>query len=245
MNDQNSVIEFLKREPLLYADVADGVKREIVNTIFLSETALLAVNTAGFYLLCSTDLQGAGMALSHLCLKDGEQKMLVAHGNAAREATLKNCRVIRETKCHQCVYVGNTLPLRGDLVFLPPDECSVQKMQAVYALESPETIARMAKNGQILAAYLKPRGEKAERGEFVGFIGSHADGSMGMLHVFETHRRHGYAEEIESAQINRYLSEDRLPFGHVIEGNDASYSLQRKLGLSFAEEYVTWMLLEK
>jgi hypothetical protein len=241
----NDIMKFLKREPLLYADVADGVKRGIVRALYVSETALLAVNDAGFYLLCSTDLQGAGMALNHLPLRKGEKNMLVAHGNAAREAVLKNCRVLRETKCHQCVYLGEALPLRGDLAFFLPDDESVRKMQAVYALESPETIAKMAKSGQILAAYLPLEDGNTARGDFVGFIGSHADGSMGMLHVFETHRRHGYAEEIESAQINHFLKEGRLPFGHVIEGNEASYRLQQKLGLRFADEYVTWMLLEE
>lgn len=235
--------DFLKREPLLYADVAEGVKWGRVSVLYQSETALLAVNTAGHYLLCSTDYKGAGTALTALPA-DFKRILLIAHGNAAREAAVTHLNVKRETKCHQCVYLGGRLPLRGDLDFLPPDRNSVDLMKSVYALETPEKIEQMAAEGKILTAYKREKQETAARGAFVGFIGSHDDGSMGMLHVFDAHRRHGYAEEIESAQINRWLEAGKLPYGHVIDGNEASYRLQEKLGMRFADEWVTWIFAE-
>ena len=133
--------------------------------------------------------------------------------------------------------------MKGELRFLPPDEEAVRKMQSVYRLETPEEIARMAKDGEILAAYL-PDAEN-ERKHFVGFIGSHADGSLGMLHVFDAYRRRGFAEEIESMQVNLWLEKGLLPFGHVIEGNEPSYRLQKKLGMRFAGEWVTWMKIKE
>lgn len=243
MEKQSEIVEFLGREPLLYADVAEGLRRGLVRVLFVSDCALLAINTAGFYLLCSTNLMGACTALRSLPTGELSGKLLIAHGNAAREAALSVLSVERETKCWQGVYQGKELPLKGELCFLPPDDNAVRMMQAVYRLETPETIEKMAKAGEILAAYL-PDAEN-ERKDFVGFIGSHADGSMGMLHVFDAYRRRGFAEEIESMQINLWLKKGWLPFGHVIDGNDASYRLQQKLGMSFATEWVTWMRIKE
>ena len=243
MEKESKIAEFLSREPLLYADVSEGLRRGLVQVLFISECALLAVNTAGFYLLCSTDLVGACTALQSFSCEEFSGKLLIAHGNAAREAVLSVLPVERETKCWQGVYLGEELPLKGGLCFLPPDDEAVRMMQAVYRLEAPETIEKMAKSGEILAAYLPDA--KDERKDFVGFIGSHADGSMGMLHVFDAYRRRGFAEEIESMQVNLWLKKGWLPFGHVIEGNDASYRLQQKLGMSFATEWVTWMKIKE
>ncbi|MCH3968551.1 MAG: GNAT family N-acetyltransferase [Atopobiaceae bacterium] len=71
-----------------------------------------------------------------------------------------------------------------------------------------------------------------EDGELVGYIGSHAEGSMGMLEVFEGHRHQGYATALESAKIDEHLSHGWTPWAQIFADNVASINLQHKLGLS-------------
>lgn len=67
--------------------------------------------------------------------------------------------------------------------------------------------------------------------ELAGFIGRHHDGAMGMLHVFEKYRRKGYAYALETHLIREVLSYGEIAFCDVIEGNDASTALQKRLGM--------------
>ena len=64
---------------------------------------------------------------------------------------------------------------------------------------------------------------------------------MGMLHVFPEYRRKGYAEALESLLANKYIEQGRIPYGHVVVGNDASMALQKKLGFQVADEKIYWL----
>ena len=74
-----------------------------------------------------------------------------------------------------------------------------------------------------------------------GFIGTHDEGSMGMLYVEEQYRRQGIGEALLSYNINRTLERGWIPYGHVLEGNTVSERLLERLGLYRAGEPVWWM----
>lgn len=69
-----------------------------------------------------------------------------------------------------------------------------------------------------------------EDDELVGFIGEHSEGDMGMLEVFEGHRRQGWGTALETAKVNQLLERGLTPWGEVFAGNRYSLKLQRKLG---------------
>jgi tRNA (guanine37-N1)-methyltransferase len=75
----------------------------------------------------------------------------------------------------------------------------------------------------------------------VGFIGKHAEGSMGLLEVLPENRRQGLARTLESFLIDRELREGNLPYCQVFRDNAASLALQKKLGLQLAEGLVIWL----
>ena len=78
-------------------------------------------------------------------------------------------------------------------------------------------------------------------GAFVGYMGIHTDGSMGMLAVFPDYRRLGYAEELERFILSKILAEGRTPFCQIAPDNAASLTLQQKLGLTQAPDYVWYI----
>jgi len=75
----------------------------------------------------------------------------------------------------------------------------------------------------------------------VGFVGSHDDGSMGMLFVEEAYRGRGIGESLEAYNINRQRENGFIPYAHIIVGNEASVHLQEKLGLYFAKDTIWWL----
>ncbi len=102
-----------------------------------------------------------------------------------------------------------------------------------YSLfHDPEYIADRIAAGVIFGAFVE--------GELAGFIGEHDEGSMGMLEVFPPFRRMGLGLALESFQINRIVSLGRVPYDHVIIGNDKSFHLQQKLGMTMSRDHVTF-----
>lgn len=80
-----------------------------------------------------------------------------------------------------------------------------------------------------------------EKGNCAGFIGFHGEGSMGLLTVLPEYRRKGIGIALEARNLNRRLSEGRIPFGHVVVGNEKSKGLQKKIGMEFSDKIVTWI----
>ena len=80
-----------------------------------------------------------------------------------------------------------------------------------------------------------------EDGKLAGFIGTHSEGSMGILEVFPEHRRKGYGMMLESYLIRWHLERGWTPFGHVIDGNEASVRLQQKAGMEKGDLPAIWV----
>ncbi len=80
--------------------------------------------------------------------------------------------------------------------------------------------------------------------KLIGFVGIHAEGSMGMLFVEQEYRRKGIGEALESYIINLQIANGQTPYCQIVEGNDASMALQEKLGLYFAQQPMWWLYKE-
>lgn len=95
--------------------------------------------------------------------------------------------------------------------------------------------------------YLQARiREKAIYGAFwnnrlVGFVGTHKEGSMGMLFVEEEFRRKKIGKSLEAFCINYHLAKGNIPFCQIYTDNQASLHLQEKLGLYLSEDTIWWL----
>lgn len=83
-----------------------------------------------------------------------------------------------------------------------------------------------------------------ENDELAGFIGRHPEGCIGMLLVFEKYRNKGYASVLEKAKMNDLIDRGQLVFNEVVDGNDISMKIQRKLGYSFGKKKLYWLINE-
>lgn len=128
---------------------------------------------------------------------------------------------------HLAIYEGSD-PLEPDASkdIRVLDESRFSQVRARYShpeYQTDDQVRALLAAGKVLGGF--------EGGELVGFIGEHPEGSMGMLEVFEGHRRAGWAQALEAAKINEQLSLGLVPWGEIYPDNRASLRLQRKLGL--------------
>ena len=133
-----------------------------------------------------------------------------------------------------CVRSGTErVPLRGSLCIEPLTTDHLAVVCAHYKNLPEDFIARHLADGWVYGGY-------DPTGELVGFVGEHDEGAIGMLVVFEEHRRRGYAWELEGFLVNRMLDEGRVPFTQVVVGNEPSLALQRKLGFAVLPRVQCW-----
>lgn len=78
-------------------------------------------------------------------------------------------------------------------------------------------------------------------GELAGFIGTHAEGTVGLLEVLPQFRRRGIARALEAQMLRRLRSEGRRAYGNIALANKLSRTVHEKLGIRFAEKPVYWL----
>ena len=149
-------------------------------------------------------------------------------------AAVKEAMDLEETcACWQAAYLrGVPLPVQADV--RPLHMAHFQQVLDGYSLfHDPQYVEDRLKAGVIFGAFVD--------GRLAGFVGEHHEGSMGMLEVFPAYRGRGLGLALESFQINRFLSQGRVPFDQVIVGNDKSLNLQRKVGMSISRDTMSWL----
>ncbi|MCQ2493060.1 MAG: tRNA (guanosine(37)-N1)-methyltransferase TrmD [Lachnospiraceae bacterium] len=97
-------------------------------------------------------------------------------------------------------------------------------------------VAKRVERGQVYGIFVEDK--------LAGFIGTHYEGSIGMLFIFPEYRRMGLGTDLENFMINRELEMGHMPFGQIIMDNDASFALQSKNGLYLGQRVFTWFGLK-
>ncbi len=113
------------------------------------------------------------------------------------------------------------------------DMSALDYVTAHYALGSRAYLADRLNAGVMYGAFVD--------GQLAGFIGTHSDGSSGMLYVDESYRGRGLGVSLEAYNINQVKNNGYVPFGHVSADNAASLHMQEKLGLYMSETPVWWL----
>ncbi|WP_283683395.1 GNAT family N-acetyltransferase [Parablautia sp. Marseille-Q6255] len=121
----------------------------------------------------------------------------------------------------------------GKLVICEPDDATMELIQHHYDKISEEELWQIRRLHNLYAGYLD--------GVCVGFIGSHLEGSMGLLEVLPAYRRRGYAVELEQFMIAHMHRQGLFAFAQIETWNEKSLNLQKKLGMQISEEKVYWL----
>lgn len=207
----------------------DPIKRGTADILYRSDTSLIFYDTQSRAVMAYTvdDAEALEFAKS---LKSCS--LMCTNSRAMIDNISTRFKISMDMICRQAVYLGGRISYEPRLSIVRASEDEEKIVSRYYSVISAEDLERVRKLGNLFCGY--------KEGVFVGFIGQHLEGSIGMLHVLPQFRRMGYAEEMELFMINRITGEGRIPFAHILYDNIPSLSLQKKLGMKISDELIYW-----
>jgi len=229
---KEEALDFLTDE-VFYAVMIDSVVRGASTILAAGPSGVLLRTESGTCLMASADEDAARAMLD--MLDPSLCPVIVVHEDYAISLVEEKLGFDRHTGCLASAYMGSTLPQseRTDLSIEALGPQWVDTISRNYHMDGAPYIRGRIDAGEIWGAF---RDE-----ELTGFIGLHDEGSMGLLVVFDQYRRQGIAEYLVVDLANRLLAQGRTPHDHIIVGNTASESLQRKLGFTISTRTLCWM----
>lgn len=236
-SDNNHALNILQRNGVLTVDMQEAfVRGNVERLCCANERAVLLKHRCGNFMLWCSDTESGLDALD--CA--GESVFCcIAHGKFAVEAIrLRYPDFTIDPPCLQyCLASREKTPLSGCVTIRPLRLDEAEVVLEHYAMAHDiEHIREKIRRGQIFGA--------ERNGVLAGFIGFHTEGSTGMLEVFPEFRRMGIGTELESYIQNYQLDRGWMPYGQVYLTNDASLSMQSKLGLAVSDDVIQWCFLE-
>ncbi|MBQ9009760.1 MAG: GNAT family N-acetyltransferase [Clostridia bacterium] len=195
------------------------------------DALLIRDRVSGAYMLACEDTEVGLQLLDRHIGKDCD--MLFVSNYALGLEAFRRYGFSGKNECYQVAYYGEKPTPDPRLSVRTADERDLPVLVENYHLVGPEELKKDVKRGAVWLGY--------SQNQLVGFIGEHAEGSMGMLFIFPEYRQMGFGGALESHLIARTMERGFVPFAQVVKENRASLELQRKLGMSISENLVVWM----
>ncbi len=221
-------------------DLAGGadfleLERRGAQTVLCEENAVILYMPPDGTVLFAAKNEDAARKAARLLPRTG---IASVHGEVCAQIAAEALGLKGGARCYQARYLLPELPeMTAGIEVRILDEQYIETAARHYKGVGEDSGAYMrerVKAGALLGAFFL-------NGILAGFIGTHHEGSMGMLEIFPEYRRLGLGYALESALIRRLMEQGAIPYCQVYEGNEASLRLQRKLGLTFSDEFVYWL----
>ena len=227
--EREKIMTYLEGDILQNAPLLAALKRGTGELVSGGAESALLYEASGVYMLSASGREAAEAALAALpaC------PCLVACQAELADVPAAKYGLEIGKNCHQAVYTGGPLPLSGALAIRAPGEAELDVIAATYDLDDRAGLARLRDRGMLFAGFAGA--------DFVGYVGRHREGSVGLLHVFPQYRRRGYGQELETFILNQVVAAGERPYCQIFEGNHASLALQAKLGWVLAEKPICWL----
>lgn len=230
----------IDRDPLLYIDVTEALRRDIGKVLYADETACLICFPHGVYpateftTLCG-DLDAAKRVFSKLPWS--ENILFGAHEDFCLPYLQETYHVkpFLGESFYQVAYLG-TDPIavpESPFPVVPLTPAHLEQVAAIHKDEEASYLLDRLESGVMLGAF--------DGDTLVGFVGIHGEGSVGLLQVRPDYRRHGIGKLLEAHMVNRSLALGQTPYGSVLTDNEASLALQRSLGMTISVNTFHWL----
>lgn len=241
MQKQSVIDKLLKKGKILYIDMIESLRRARGEVVFESEKGVIIKDAeAVLYMLAVFEEEAAEEIAWEIPKEDGTWQFLV-HQKCLLNELEKRCSIESVIPMNQMAYTDRTpISLRksemaGSIRFETLDITFLDEVLTHYHMvPDEEYIEERLMNGCIVGAFIEDK--------LAGFAGTHQEGSIGMLEVYEDYRHQGIGEALEAHMINLHLSAGYTPYGEVVVGNHASAALQEKLKLKQAREELYWVI---
>ena len=228
-------LSWLLKSKIDHMDMIEVIRAGQADILCGDEEGVLLKDVPSGAIMVSASDEDMGERLLSLIprgLKDG---LFVAHQEFLKDSICRRFDAGIVNACVQAAYTRKTLLEEDSRFCIRP--LTISFLEEVYShyhtVHDKEYLEGRIRSGRMYGAFVEET--------LAGFIGMHAECSMGMLEVFEPFRRQGIGEALERHLINRILKEGRVPFCQIFTDNEASVKLQQKLGLRIGRQTVYWV----
>ncbi len=234
MDERERAVAYLERDRPRYLNCLEVLRRGSAELLLFREDGLLLHDReSGAYLITAESPPAAEAMLaripqgSELCMAHQDWYLPALRARMGRGGGMI---------CHQAAWMGENppepAPFSGELRLL--DMTWAARVQAVYGQSYADEayIAGVLARG-MLGAFID--------GALAGFVGTHDEGTIGLLQVLPQYRRLGVGEALYRAMIRRTLARGGYALAHVTVGNEASLALQRKVGMTLSTHLIYWV----
>ena len=232
-----NALKYLQLNPLKHMDMIEPLKRGTAEILYASDDGVCFKETkSGAYMVSALSPE-KGRVLSGL-IPDGA---LISFHQAYMLENLKaKFRHFTLLENFQAVYFSNKhLPLLSDIVVKPLDASDFSVIFNNYDIDiGSEYLRERLVEGALFGGYA---GGDYGVNNLVGFVGIHAEGSIGLLKVLDEHRKKGYGAALASFAVNHQLKQGIVPFAQIEINNAQSLALMQKLGFEISNEPVYWL----
>lgn len=232
---ENSAVKLLSQNILLNVDMLQCIKRGSAEIMLVSDRGVLLYdNISNAYMMNAKDIELAREMISQI---PKDAALVVSHQEEYYDLLMDKFTFKDKMICHNSVYTRNAL------MEVPEDTPEIRPLTKDYIgfimenyskkdLCNFDYIGGRIEAGVLYGAFID--------GKLCGFIGSHEEGSIGMLEVLPQFRRRKIATHLIGRAVNEMLKKGLYAYGQIVEGNEPSIILQKGLGFEISREKICW-----
>ncbi len=234
MNEREQALTHLEGDKLRYLNLLELLRRGSGEVLYGAEDGVLLYDRCSTAYMLTAEHQAAADTMLGLIPKTAD--LCVGHESWYLPALRERLGLKHGLVCHQVAWMEETPPepysFSGEI--RPLDTGWAAKVSEHYSHDyaNEAYVVEVIERG-MLGAFIG--------GELAGFVGTHDEGTMGLLEVFPQYRRRGVAEALHRAITRQVLAKGGYALGHVEVGNEASMALQKKVGMAVSEHLVYWV----
>lgn len=234
--DKREIAErLLKKDIILNVDMLQCIRRGSADIIVAEEDGVLLQDKKSNIYMVSTlsedfmksiidKISDVDTIVLH---NEFEYKLLKDKINFSEEMICYNAVYLQDKYIEQCNFEIEIEVLKEEFIEL------VKNNYSELSLCNSGYIEERVKDKEMYGAFLGNR--------LAGFIGTHEEGSIGMLEVIPEFRGKGIGSGLERYAINRAIAKGIYPYCQVKEDNEISMKLQKSLGMEISKTKVYWL----
>ena len=229
---QTHALKYLQSNPLMHMDMIVPIKRGTADILHASSEGVCLKETQSGAHMISVSSYDLSRKLIDL-IPRGE--MVTFHQAYLIEDLKERFDSYTLMESYQAVYFKTEpLPVRGDMEVKALNLSHFPILMENYDVNvGAEYLHNRLECGALFGGYVT--------NSLVGFAGIHAEGSIGLLKIFEQYQKKGYGTALTSFMVNHQLNQNAIPFAQIDIDNMASLTLMRKLGFDVSCERVFWL----
>lgn len=233
----NIANKILSNDPILNVDMLECIRRGSAEILFASdETVLLRDIPSQIYMISSKNPEIANILINNL---SNNTDIIVTHEEFSYDLLKKKFNFNEMMICHNTVYTKRTPLILQNSIFIiklltPEYKDIVIKNYSKANIVTNNYIENRLKANVMFGAFINDN--------LCGFIGTHEEGSIGMLEVLPKYKGKGIGASLQITATNDALANNRVPYGQVVQENLPSTALQKKLGFELSNNKVYWLM---